>query len=140
MRRLMRLRLRFGREVRRGLGRRPACIVPATLRLGYGDRFLGLLFRYEGFDSLLGGGERIGVKVAGDLVAFLRAFAIAACGRQRKPFVGLREALVGSQAARRQYSEIVLAVGDAVLGRFPEPLHGSAVVWLALDALGIEHG
>ena len=45
-----------------------------------------------------------------------------------------------ADAAGIEDAEIVLAVGDAVIGGLAEPFGRGLIVRLAVDALGIEHG
>ena len=86
-----------------------------------------------------GGRERLRVETGGDLVALLCRFVVAGIGAKRKPLVGLGVILLHADAARIEDCEIVLAVGDAVLGGLAEPLGGGAVIRRAVDALRVKH-
>src|SRR6516165_6307267 len=112
---------------------------PGVAGLDVPARGLGLIERGPALRRRLGGGEGGGVETPADVVAFAGRFLVALARRQAEPFVGLRQVRRHANAAAVQYSEIVLAVGEAVVGRLAEPFGGVLIVWLAVDALGIEH-
>src|SRR5580698_11006082 len=114
----MRFRLR-----RIGLG-----YVPAGGRRFHVDRFIGLRHGFPGLYCKPRSGERLLIKLRSDFVAFLSSIFIALIGSEREPFVRLSEVLRHADTARIQDAEIVLAVGDAAISGFAEPMGGVAVI------------
>src|SRR6202035_5517995 len=132
----LRLRLRFRLRGRCGAcGRVPSR--PRRLDVYRGAR---LRRRGPGLHRKPRCGERLWVETGGNFVAFLRRVLVALDRGQRKPFVGLGVILRHAGAAGVQDAEIVLAVGDAVIGGLAEPVGGVGVIRRPVDALGIEHG
>ena len=84
--------------------------------------------------------QRLLIEPRAHVVALLGGFPVALAGREREPLVGFGQVLLHADAARIEDAEIVLAVGDAVVGGLAEPLCRAQVVGLAVDALGVEHG
>src|SRR5438132_408379 len=114
-------------------------MVPATGRDLHVHGFLGRQVGGPGLHRKLRGDERLLVQARSDIVAFLGRVLIALLGRERKPLVGFREVLVDADAAGVKDAEIVLAVCNAPVGGFAEPLRRLAVVGLAVDPFGIKH-
>ena len=104
----------FARE-RRRVGR---------LRLAIGERgvdgrigrLVGRGVGGPGLNRKLGGDERLLIEPRRHVLAFLGGILIALLRRKREPLVGFGEILIDPDTAGVKDAEIILAVGDAVLG------------------------
>ena len=84
------------------------------------------------------GGERLLVELDLDQVALPCGFSVAVLGGESEPFIGCGQVLRHANPVLGEDAEIVLAVGDAAIGSFAEPLGGVAIVRRPLDALSIK--
>src|SRR5439155_15006573 len=100
------------------------------------DGVVGLRLGAKCLDRELGGGERLRVEPLGDVVALAGRIGVTLGRREREPFVGFGEVLLDADAAGIEDAEVELAVGDAAIGGFPEPLRCALVVGAASAAVG----
>src|SRR5690348_1060448 len=105
------------------LGGRSRGIPSGRGRLHLGRGF-GLRLGGPGLDRSARGRQRRRVEARADVVALLGGFLVALAGRKREPLVGFGQILLDPDAARVEDAQIVLAVGDAVVGGIAEPLGG----------------
>src|SRR6516164_10977813 len=117
-----------GLRSRLGCGRLRDSRVPSADRRSDSDGIVGLRLGDEGLDCELGCGQRLRVETFGDVVALEGCVCIALGRGEAEPFEGLREVLFDADASRIEDAEIELAVGDAAVGRFAEPLRRTLVV------------
>ena len=61
------------------------------------------------------------------------------CRRQAEPFEVFGEVLLNADATGIENAQIELAIGNAAIGRFFEPLRGAGVIRTFAAAVGIEH-